>query len=107
MQVPASGGPFEATIKGFVDDKGNPTTETDVPTWASDNEGVATVTVDSSNPQKAVVTLTGTVGQAQISATFPGADQGGTGPTYVVTGLLDVMPGDAVAAVMEFSGPGV
>lgn len=105
--VPASGGPFVADIVGFVDDHGNPTTETDVPVFASSDETVATVAVDPATPQKATVTLTGKTGQAQITASFPDASGGGSGPAYVVTGLLDVQPGEAVSASMNFSGPGL
>lgn len=105
--VPASGGPFRAEITGFVDDKGNTTTENDVPVWASSDETIATVAVDGSNPQAADVTLTGKTGQAQITASFPGSDAGGSGASYVVTGMLDVQPGEAVSASMSFSGPGV
>lgn len=105
--VPASGGPFRADITGFVDDKGNPTTENDVPVWASSDESIATVAADASNPQAADVTLTGKTGQAQITASFPDASGGGSGPAYVVTGMLDVQPGDAVSASMTFAGPGL
>lgn len=105
--VPASGGPFVATIEQFVDDKGNPTTESDVPTWASSDDTIATVAPDAANPQSATVTLTGKTGQVQITASFPDDTAGGSGPAYVVTGMLDVMPGAAVSASMAFSGPGV
>lgn len=105
-QVPASGGPFEATIADFVDDKGNLTTENDVPVWASSDDTIATVAAMPANPQAATVTLTGKTGQVQITSTFPSAAEGGTGPGYVVTGMLDVMPGDAVSASMKFAGPG-
>lgn len=105
--VPASGGPFRADITGFVDDKGNPTTENDVPVWASSDESIATVAADTANPQSADVTLTGKTGQAQITASFPGSDAGGSGAAYVVTGMLDVQPGEAVSASMSFSGAGL
>ncbi len=105
--VPATGGPFKATIENFVDDKGNPTTENDVPAWASSDDTIATVVPDSANPQAADVTLTGKTGQVQVTASFPDASAGGSGAAYVVTGMLDVLPGEAVSASMNFAGPGV
>lgn len=105
--VPATGGPFQATITNFVDSAGNPTTESDVPVWASSDDTIASVLADVVNPQAAEVTLTGKTGQVQITASFPDASGGGTGAAYVVTGMLDVLPGEAVSASMEFSGPGV
>jgi hypothetical protein len=106
-QVPDTGGPFTATIQSFVDAKDNPTTESDVPTWTSSDDTVATVAADPANPQSATVTLTGKTGQVQIAANFPDASGGGSGPAYAVTGTLDVMPGDAVSASMVFAGPGL
>lgn len=105
--VPATGGPFDLEITGFVDNKGNPTTEADVPTWASSDDTIATVAVDVANPQKAVATLTGKTGQVQLSASFADETGGGSGPAYVVTGMLDVLPGAAVSATMGISGPGL
>lgn len=104
MKVPTSGGPFKADITGFVDDAGNPTTDADVPVWASSDDTVATVSVDDpGNPQEATVTLTKKQGQAQITATFGDLASGG----FVVTGSLEVAAGAAVAATMVFSGPGL
>lgn len=105
--VPATGGPFTAEIQDFVDAKSNPTTESDVPAWSSTDDTVATVVADAANPQKAEVTLTGKIGQVQIVAAFPDASGGGSGPAYSVTGMLDVLPGDAVSASMKFGGPGL
>lgn len=108
MIVPDDGGPFTATISQFVDSKGNPTTEEDIPVWATSDSTIATVSVDDpTTPQTATVTLTGTLGQAQITASFPGVDTGGHGPAYVVTGDLTVQAGAAVSATMTFSGPGI
>jgi ABC-type sulfate transport system substrate-binding protein len=103
MQVPDSGGPFTASITGFVDSKGNPVTDVDVPVWAVDNADVATVVVDPSNAQAATVTLTGALGQAQVTATFGDTSAGG----FVVTGALEVIAGPAVSATMSFAGPGI
>lgn len=103
MQVPDSGGPFTADITGFVDSKGNPTTDSDVPVWASSDESIAGVAVSDTNPQEAVVTLKGPLGQVQITATFGDPANGG----FVVTGTLEVQPGAAVSATMAFSGPGI
>ena len=106
-QVPDTGGPFVATIDGFVDAKGNPATENDTPAWSSSDDTIATVAVDPSNALSATVTLTGKTGQVQVVAAFPDASGGGSGPAYSVTGTLEVMPGDAVAAGMTFAGPGL
>ena len=104
MQVPDSGGPFTADVQNFVDSKGNPVTDTDAPVWASSDPTVATVVVgDPTKPQEATVTLTGKLGQAQVTATFGDPAAGG----FVVTGTLDVVAGAAVSASMSFSGAGV
>jgi hypothetical protein len=104
MQVPDSGGPFTADIVNFVDSKGNPVTDTDVPVWASSDETVATVAVgDPANPQEATITLTGALGQAQVTATFGDPANGG----FVVTGSLEVVAGPAVSATMNIVGPGI
>lgn len=103
MQVPDTGGPFTADITGFVDAKGNPVVDTDVPVWASSDALIATVVVSDSNPDEATVTLTGALGQAQITATFGDTSAGG----FVVTGSLEVQPTAAVSATMTFSGTGI
>ena len=104
MQVPDSGGPFTADITDFVDAKGNPVTDADTPVWASSDETIATVAVgDPTKPQEATVTLTGTLGQAQVTATFGDPAAGG----FVVTGALEVIAGPAVSASMTFTGPGI
>lgn len=103
MQVPDSGGPFTADIVNFVDAKNNPVTDADTPVWAVDNAAVATVAVgDPSKPQEATVTLTGALGQAQVTATFGDPAAGG----FVVTGSLEVIAGPAVSATMTITGPG-
>jgi hypothetical protein len=104
MKVPTSGGPFKADITGFVDNAGNPTTDTDVPVWASSDPTVAAVSVDDpNNPQEATIALTKKPGQAQITATFGDPASGG----FVVTGSLEAVAGSAVSATMVFSGPGI
>jgi hypothetical protein len=99
MDVPDSGGPFTADIVNFVDSKGNPTTDADVPVWATDHTDIVTVAVSPTNPQEATLTLTGSLGQAQVTATFGDPTAGG----FVVTGSLNVLPGAAVSATMTIT----
>lgn len=104
MQVPDTGGPFTADVVNFVDAKGNPTTDLDAPVWASSDPSVATVEVgDATKPQEATVTLTGALGQTQVTATFGDPANGG----FVVTGSLEVVAGAAVSASMNLNGPGI
>jgi len=102
--VTDSGGPFTADISAFVDAKNNPVTDTDVPVWAVADASVASVAVsDPSKPQEAMVTLTGALGNTDITATFGDPAAGG----FVVTGNLNVIAGAAVGATMTFSGAGI
>lgn len=106
MQVGDNGGPFVATVVGFLDAKGNPAVDPGDAVWASSDESIATV---AQNPDpgdgtdSATVTLSGTLGQAQITATYGDPAAGG----FVVTGSLEVIAGPAVSASMQFTGPGV
>jgi len=103
--VTDSGGPFVADISKFVDAKSNPVTDTDVPVWAVADSTVATVapSTDPADPQGATVTLTGTLGNTDVTATFGDPAAGG----FVVTGNLNVIAGAAAGATMTFSGPGI
>lgn len=106
MQVPDSGGPFTAAISGFLDAKGNPAVDPGVAVWASSDDTIATVEQlpdPGDGTDSATVTLTGALGQAQISATYGDPAAGG----FVVTGSLEVIAGPAISASMTFTGPGV
>jgi len=108
MQVPDNGGPFTATIGGFVDAAGQPAADPGTATWATSDATIATVVPlpdDGSGTDAATVTLTGALGQAQITATY--GDPTTTPPSgFVVTGTLEVIAGPAVSATMTFTGPG-
>ena len=96
MDVKDTAGPFDCDIVNFVDSKGNPTTEHDVPVWNVEDPAIATLVVTPDNAQEATVTLTGTLGQTQVTATFGDPLAGG----FVVTGVLNVLPSAAVSASM-------
>ena len=97
--VADSGGPFTADISAFVDAAGNPVTDTDVPVWAVADPTIATIVVSPTNAQEATVTLTKTLGNSDVTATFPGG--------FVCTGNINVIAGAAVGATMVFTGPGI
>jgi len=102
--VQDSGGPFVADISAFVDSKSNPVTDSDVPVWAVADSSLATVSVDDpTKPQEATVTLTGALGNTDVTATFGDPAAGG----FVVTGNLNVIAGAAAGATMTFSGTGI
>lgn len=102
------GGPFQLAVDKFVDDKGNTTTDTDVPVWAVDDTSVATlVAPDPANPQGAVLTLTGKIGAVNITAAFGDQSKLGTPGNYLLQGSLGVAPGLAVSGAIEITGPGV
>lgn len=100
--VADTGGPFNADVSAFVDPKNNPVADTDIPVYASSDTTVATVapSTDPADPQGGVVTLTGKLGNVDITATFPNFPQ-------PVTGNLNVIASAAVGATMTFSGPGI
>ena len=102
------GGPFQLAVDKFVDDKGNTTTDTDIPVWAIDDPSIATlVAPDPANPQGAVLTLTGTMGAVNITAAFGDQSKIGTPGNYLLQGSLGVAPGNAVSGAIEITGPGV
>jgi hypothetical protein len=96
MDVPDNSPPIPVTIGNFIDAKGQATTDVDVPVWTSDAPTVATVAADPAAVDKAIVTILGPLGQAQIKAAFP---------TFSVLGSLNVVPGAAVAGTMTFGTP--
>lgn len=105
MQVGDNGGPFVASISGFLDAKGNAAADPGEAVWASSDDTIATVVArpdPGDGSDAADVTLTGALGQAQITATFGDPAAGG----FVVTGSLEVIAGPAVSATMTFTGPG-
>ena len=65
---------------------GNPAPVQDV-TWEVSDPTIVTVTPDAANPLSAVVTTTGTLGTAQVSASAD-ADMGDGVKT--ITGVLDI-----------------
>lgn len=103
MQVPDSGGPFTATLSGFLDAAGNPAADPGDFVWASSDPTIATVAGATDGSDSATVTLTKALGQTQITATFGDPSAGG----FVVTGSLEVVGGAAVSATMTFTGPGI
>ena len=113
MDTTVDGGPFELSVDKFVDDKGNTTTDTDIPVWAitgnaADGSPLATLVAPStSNPQGATLTLAGKVGAINITAAFGDQSKLGTPGNYLLQGSLGVAPGQAVAGSIEVTGPGV
>lgn len=106
--VVKTGGPLLFDVSGFVDDQGNPVTDTDPATYTSSDESVATVVNDANDPQDGTITLTGKVtaeGETcVITASFP-AQKGGK-PFSVVGNLIVIEPAAAGAQAI-ISGPGV
>lgn len=106
--VVKTGGPLNFDVSNFVDDKGNPVTDTDPATYSSSDESVATVANDPSDAQDGVITLTGKVtdpgAAVVIKATFPA--QAGGQPFEVVGNLIVIEPA-AAGAQAVISGPGV
>ncbi len=102
------GGPFQLAVDKFVDDKGNTTTDADIPVWAIDDTTVATlVAPDPANPQGATLALTGKIGAVNITAAFGDQTKLGTPGNYLLQGSLGVAAGLAVAGSIEVTGPGV
>lgn len=104
MDVKDTAGPFALDVSLFVDAKDNPTTDADIPVYSVDNADVATVVANDpagTDPQGAVLTLTGKLGQVNVSATFGDPTSGG----FVVTsnGAINVLPGAAVSATMTIT----
>lgn len=106
--VKKTGGPLKFDVSGFVDDAGNPVTDTDPATYSSSNPAVATVENDPDDPQDGIITLTGqttTEGETVvIKASFP-AQRGGQ--PFEVVGNLTVIEPAAAGAQAVISGPGV
>lgn len=103
-----TGGPFKFDVSAFVDDKGNPVTDTDPATYRSSDETVATVTNDADDPQDGTITLTGKVTDpeqaVEIVASFP-AQRGGQ--PFEVKGTLIVIEPAAAGATASITGPGI
>lgn len=103
-----TGGPLNMDVSNFVDDAGNPVTDTDPATYTTSDPNIATVVNDPNDPQDGIITLTGQVtapGQAvEIVASFP--PQVGGNP-FQVKGTLVVIEPAAAGATAVISGPGV
>lgn len=103
-----TGGPLKMDVGNFVDDKGNPVTDTDPATYTSSDESVATVVNDASDPQDGTITLTGKVTDPEttvvITASFP--PQRGGKPFQVVGNLIVIEPA-AASAQAVITGEGV
>jgi hypothetical protein len=105
-----TGGPLKFDISNFVDDKGNPVTDKDIPTLSSSDEAIATVAADPDDPdgQDALITLTGALtaeGETcVVKASFPAQKYGQ--PFEVVGNLIVVEPAAASAQAI-ITGPGV
>lgn len=103
-----TGGPLLMDVSGFIDDRGNPVTDTDPATYSSSDETIATVTNDANDPQDGTITLTGKVSdpgtEVLVTATFP-AQRGGQ--QFSVVGHLTVIEPPAAGATAVISGPGV
>lgn len=106
--VVKTGGPLKFDVSGFVDDKGNPVTDTDPATYTSSDESVATVANDPDDAQDGIITLTGATTAPEatvvITATFP-AQRGGK--EFSVVGNLIVIEPAAAGAQAVITGPGV
>jgi hypothetical protein len=106
--VVKTGGPLQMDVSGFVDDKGNPVTDTDPAVYTTSDATIATVVNDPTNAQNGVITLTGMttpVGTTvMITASFP-AQVGGM-PFSVVGNLVVIEPA-AASAQAVITGPGV
>lgn len=106
--VVKTGGPLFFDVSGFIDDKGNPVTDTDPATYTSSDESVATVVNNAADPQDGDITLTGKVTDpgtsVVITASFP-AQLGGQ-PFSVVGNLIVIEPA-AAGAQAVITGPGV
>lgn len=106
--VKSNGGPLKIDVHNFVDDSGNPVTNTDPAVYTSSDESVATVVNDPDDAQDGVITLTGKATDPEqsvlITATFP-AQRGGA--EFSVQGNLTVIPPAAASAQAIITGPGV
>jgi len=108
--VVKSGGPLKFDISDFVDDKGNPVTDKDIPILTSSDETIATVAVDPDDPdgQDGLITLTGaTTAEGDtvvVKASFPAQKYG---KAFEVVGNLIVIEPAAASAQAKISGPGV
>ena len=106
--VVKTGGPLLFDVSGFVDDNGNPVTDTDPATYTSSDPSVATVTNNALDPQDGDITLTGKVTapgeNVEIVASFP-AQTGGQ--PFQVKGTLVVIEPAAAGATAVITGPGV
>lgn len=106
--VTKTGGPLKFDVSGFVDDKGNPVTDTDPATYTSSDDTIATVINDAADPQDGIIVLSGKVTDPEttvvITASFP-AQRGGQ-PFSVVGNLIVIEPA-AAGAQAVITGPGV
>lgn len=106
--VKKDGGPLKMDVSGFVNDSGNPVTDTDPATYTSSDESVATVVNDPADAQDGVITLTGKVSdegtEVVITAAFPAQKYG---QAFSVVGHLTVIEPPAAGATASITGPGV
>ena len=88
----------------YVDAAGNPAQIDGDVVWASSDESVVIVFVNSTDSTKAVLRTAGPVGQVQVTAVAD-ADLG-DGVRHLVTPMdVTVVAGEAVSGVIEPSGP--
>jgi hypothetical protein len=112
MRTTVDGGPFQFSVGEFVDDKGNTTTDSDIPVWTADGvdadgNPLATLEADPGNPQGVIMTLSGKKGALQLSAAFGDQDKLGTPGNYLLTDSLNIAPGLAVSGRITGTGPGL
>ena len=84
----------------YQDAAGNPAAVDGDVTWASSDDATATVLVDGADSMAAVVSATGPVGQAQITATAD-ADLGAGVRELITIMDVSVVAGEAVAGVIS------
>jgi hypothetical protein len=87
----------------YTDAKGHPAKVDGVPVWASDNTDVATVAA-SEDGMSATISPGSSLGTAQISVTAD-ADLGEGTREVIGIGTVEVVAGEAVAAVLSFGEP--
>lgn len=83
--------PFRLKIN-FTDARGQQTSDSDPVVWASDHPEILSVAQLASDQDQADVTVTGTSGTAQISATVGDLNAGG----FVILGSYTIVAGKAV-----------
>lgn len=102
-----NGGPLKFDISDFVNDKGNPVTDKDIPVLSSSDESIATIAPDPDDPdgQDGVITLVGPTSdegtEVVVKADFPAQKYG---QAFTVTGHLTVVPRAAAGATATITG---